>query len=138
MKNDRLKWRLYYGDGTTVTGDKRDEWDAAPPRNVVGLVQQSDALGRSVMPSDLFFWPPWLERPFGTDHWGVIDYLCECGSLEIEDSVSELPVEIFFARGIKIGRMLNNYEWKIIWKRMVNDPDFPVKSSNNEAERVPS
>ena len=133
-----MLWRLYYGDGTTVTGVTRAEWMAAPARNVVGLVQTSERLGRSVMPADLFHWAPWMDRPFGTDEYGIRDHLLEVGAIEPEQSMSSVSSSLLFKYGIKIGRMLNNADWEKIWKMMVRDQDFPVKSSNNQAERVPA
>ena len=130
-------WRLYYGDGTTVDGITKTEWIAAPAQNVVGLVQSSERTGRSIQPADLFHWAPWMDRPFGVDQWGVIDHLLEIGAITTRKSINSIPVGTLFSRGIKIGRMLNNDDWQVLWKRMVKDPDFPVKSSNNEAERVP-
>lgn len=129
-------WRLYYGDGATVDGVTRTEWISAPARNVVGLVQASERTGRSVQPADLFHWAPWMDRPFGVDQWGVIDHLIEIGEITQQKALNSIPAETLFSRGIKIGRMLNNDEWQVIWLRMVNDPGFPVKSNREATERV--
>ena len=132
-----MAWRLYYGDGDTSEGFSRDDWLKSPARNVVGLVQSSDRVGRTILPADYFHWPPWLDRPFGTDQWGVIDHLLEIGVMEPSDPISSVPPNVLFANGIKLGRMLNNNDWQKIWVRMTEDPGFPRKSNPEKWERVP-
>lgn len=75
------RWRIHYGDGTTWEDDPR----AAPPLNVQCIVQADDdpqnSLGRVLMAGFDFYW--WEGQWFGSDLFGLFDYLERCAHAKV-------------------------------------------------------
>lgn len=128
-----LKWRLYYGDGTTFDSTM-GLWEDAPWLNV-GLLTTRDTVpssnlrhaGAITWPGDFYLWWPGEEYPRSVDWAGLLDYLGELGE-GYDLKGSDLSLEWLAQRGVKFGRSLPEQQWSEIRKLAFADPDFPRSS----------
>ena len=105
--NVELKWRIYYDDGSTFS-NLDGTFEEAPSDGVLGVVEKDADVGRCV------YW--------GKEHY----YVLPDGTIGFADDLGP------FLRGlgiIKFGRWTGKKPWTRALKRMVEDPDFPSKTS---------
>ena len=130
-------WRIYYGDGSTVEGDTRAEWVAAPARNVQ-VVVASDTfppgdvrnVGRVLAHAhDFYLWAPRMPLPWGVDGIGLLDHLLEANRITADITLSQLSIAQLTAWGVKMARTISDSEFDAILQRAMNDPGFPPKSA---------
>jgi hypothetical protein len=70
-----VKFRIYYGDGTTYEGDPFD----APRLDVQVIVQPDPRVGYALISSaDYYYWEPELGGWKGTTGFGLYDHLIRC------------------------------------------------------------
>ena len=89
-----LKWRIYYGDGTTVDSSQCDVYDV-PARNVQVAASHTPDPQHStgclpVHRKDYYWWEPDCEEWSGGDLFGLFDYLIQPG-----------PKKVLFGRTIE-------------------------------------
>lgn len=114
--NPALRWRIYYGDGTTFSNlDGSPE--AAPALNVQAIVEYDPQVGRALTVRRDFYIRvegEWM----GVDWFGLIDQL--------------------MAQGIvKAGRSLPSSRFEQIYQQAVSDPGLPPKSALHWLEQKP-
>lgn len=111
-----MKWRIYYGDGSTYSNKDGKPFDA-PPDNVQAIVFADRDHGRIINAMRDFYW--WMgDEWYGGDLFGLFDHLRQPG-----------PRKVLFARSIP------NEQYQEIIKTALADPDFPPKSANAPGER---
>lgn len=113
-----LRWRIYYGDGTTFDVRDGHAFDA-PARNVQMIAVADPDHGWYLCRSDDYYW--WLPQTDtwqGGDKFGLFDYLIEPG-----------PKRVLF------GRTIGNAQFNAIFDRAMNDPEIPQKSGWQPRER---
>lgn len=104
-----MNWRIYYGDGSTYDGEPF----AAPSLNVQAIAQLDDEVGRHVIAGFDFYWyEPSEDKWWGGEAFGLWDYLSRPG-----------------VRKVIFARTLLNEDYRAVFKRACEDPDFPVKSA---------
>lgn len=109
---DKIKWRIYYGNGFIFDGEP----NKAPKRNVQVIIQTDVEIGREILIKyDFYLWvkDKWL----GVDQFGLFDKLFDNNTQSL----------IALA-----GRMLTITEYKEIYKKALNDSDFPNKSAKRD------
>jgi len=114
-----MKWRIYYGDGTTFDGSVED----APGDNVQVIVQQSISHGRTIIAGGRDFRGGfyWWENDLGWnvgDNIGLILYLTRPGW-----------------KKVVFGQTILDETYREIYGQAVSDPDFPVKTGWDRGER---
>lgn len=108
-----MKWRIYYGDGSTYDGDPF----LAPPDNVQCVVIADPDHGRILRAMKDFYW--WIgDEWYGGDLFGLFDYLRQPG-----------PKKVIFARS------LSDRQYQATIKAALADPDFLPKSAMAPGER---
>jgi hypothetical protein len=112
---EMMKWRVYYGDGSTFSNEDGDPSEA-PALNVQIIIVRDDdphsQLGRyAVHKFDFYWWddPDW----FGGELFGLFDYLSRPGH-----------------KRVLFGRTVGNADFQAIVDRALADPDFIRKSKN--------
>lgn len=112
------KWRVYYGDGTTVESDGFPV-DRVPARNVQVVVQDHPSVGWSMVHTrDFYIWAD--ERWRGVDQFGLYDYLCEPGW-----------------KRVLFGRTINRDDFNTIYQQAKRDTKFARKSGFTRDEIKP-
>jgi hypothetical protein len=137
-----MKWRVYYGDGSTFDGVPED----APTWDVQAIVQPHIESGRYII--CLYDYYIYREgRWFGVDNVGAIDYLLHYvklgrqnpdGTFSIKQKkISSLDFILYGANKghIKIGRMLRKERFQEIHRNADSDPDFPKRTAYRSNER---
>ena len=111
-----MKWRIYYGDGTTFDSDDGATTEA-PATNVQAIVQPDPDVGRHIINRfDWYFFDEESGEWFGVDWFGLIDWMMRTGL-------------------VKAGRTIGNREYREILQRASDDPGFERKSGWRENER---
>lgn len=101
----KLKWRIYYGDGSCFDSSMGKPEDA-PPVNVQVILQPHKENGRQTI--HLWDWYYWYKDYwYGADIWGLLDQL-------LWNRVT----------AVKQGRMTTNEQYEEIMKKAISDPDF--------------
>ncbi len=114
-----LRWRIYYGDGTTF--DARDGGAfEAPARNVQMIAVADPDHGWYLCRSNDFYW--WLPNDTwqGGDMFGLFDYLIEPGQ-----------------KRVLFGRTIGHEAFAAIKPRAYEDPDIPQKTGWRPGEHRP-
>lgn len=113
-----MKWRIYYGDGTTFD-DTMGEPEDAPAFDVQCIVFPNKDHGKTML--QRFDWYYWHKEDgwWGGDLFGVLDLFMHFPKLVI---------------ALKAGRNIGNDKYKDILDRAINDPDFPVKTGSVKGE----
>lgn len=140
-----MKWRIYFGDGSTFDSSLGVPEDA-PTWDVQAIVQPHIESGRYII--CLYDYYVYREgRWFGVDNVGAIDYLLHYiklgrqnpdGTFSIRNKkISSLDFILYGAdKGhIKIGRMLRKDKFLEIHRNADNDPDFPKRTAYRSNER---
>lgn len=113
-----MRWKIFYGDGTTYSDLNGDAWDA-PPVNVQAVVVSDPQHGWYCCRADDFYWYiPEENRWYSGERFGMFDYLTQPGMKKI----------IF-------GRSIPDWEYQQILDRAMNDPDLPAKTGWQAHER---
>lgn len=113
-----IDWRIYYGDGSTVTSADCAPEDV-PKRNVQCIVRPDEDAGRLVeRENDNYVWDYSRNNWKGVDQFGLYDYLIEPG----------VKIVLF-------GRTISEAEYSAILERATSDPDLPPKSAWRKTER---
>jgi hypothetical protein len=113
-----MRWRIYYGDGTTYDDSQGPAWDA-PARNVQAIVVSDPDHGWYILRADDFYW--YLadeDRWYSGDRFGMYDYLLDPG-----------------AKRILFGRSIPNAEYARILDRAMGDKLLPEKTGWRPDER---
>lgn len=110
-----MRWRIYYGDGTTWN----DDAFAAPARNVQMIAVADPNHGWYLCRSSDYYWyladsDTWQSG----DLFGLFDYLIEPGK-----------------KRVLFGRTITNREFEAILTRAYNDPEIPQKTGWQPRER---
>jgi hypothetical protein len=133
-----MNWKLYYSDGSTFSSEDGD-WADAPYRGVLAVVVPDEYAGRVVDTGDFYAWPRWCSMPESMDQWGLMDYLIDLKKMGEHNTID--IAQVSFANlalyGVKIGRSLNNSDWREAQRRIVEDADamFPPKQGRTSRER---
>jgi len=107
-----MRWRVYYGDGTTFS-DQDGSPDEAPSLNMQVVVQHTDREGRIMICEHDYYWfDPQVGEWVGGDLFGLFDFLQRRG-------------------GHGFGRTIASDAYHTIKRRASYDPDFPRKSIHN-------
>ena len=118
-----MKWKIYYGDGTTF-GSQDGLPQDAPGLDVQVIVMESKNHGWMTQAGDHYY--IWDCRGGETRWWGVDRF--------------GLDEYLFYSSGFKVaksGRKLSTEQFSKIFRRASNDPDFPAKTSFALRERKP-
>ena len=114
-----MQWKIYYSDSTY--SDDEGPPELAPKRDVQAVVVKSELVGRRVeRGSDFYVWAPGRGGWRGVDQFGLYDYLIDPGH-----------------KVVLFGRVLSNPEYRAVFERAANDPDFPENSAIHPDERAP-
>lgn len=114
-----IPFRIYYDEYETYDGDPY----LAPGFGALLIVEADKDHGKRIVSgADYFIWDDRGEgeRWWAVDFVGMIDYLGRPGT-----------------RKVLIGRMVANSVWNSIYKRALDDPDFPIKTAYSCYERHP-
>ena len=106
-----MRWRIYYGDGSTFDNTMGTP-EAAPPTNVQVIVAYSPENGRELFHK--WDWYFYKNGWWGCDIHGLLD-------------------KLMHERGIitvKQGRTISLQIYKMLVKQATDDPDFPPKSAD--------
>lgn len=111
-----MKWRIYYGDGSTFDSSQGEPSDA-PAFNVQCIVENDPDVGRVILADDDWYyfdvaWGRWLK----SDLYGLLDKL-----------LNRIQIE-----GVMSGRSTKSY--REVLAQALADPDFPVKSATKSRE----
>lgn len=140
MEERRPAWRLYYGDGSTFS-DLDGSWGEAPWRDVQALNTLDPDLGREVdIPRygrNFYLWAPWAEKPWAVDWAGLMDFLLEVEAIDDATTLAEVRLQTLADHGVKLGRSINNHEFRDVLAAAISDPDFPTKSAFGSDEIPP-
>lgn len=117
-----MKWKLYYEDGSTYSSDD-GEWVDAPVRGVVGLGIPHRHHGRQILSGDAYLLQDGHEEPQASDIFGVMSHLLARSVMTADKPLSLVAPEVMFRAGIKFGHNVDNEEWAILQKWMVEDAD---------------
>ena len=117
-----IKWRVYYGDGSTFSDHNGSAW-SAPGRDVQVIVLADSNHGWRTQAGDNYY--VWDNRGddhrwWGVDDFGLFDYLIDPGY-----------------KRVLFGRRISNQEFSEIFKRASVDDDIPHKTSFAHQERKP-
>lgn len=134
-----MKWKLYYGDGSTFS-DEDGSWEDAPALDVQALVCEDSDVGYELNEGSdgwiqNYIWWPEASRPWGVDAYGSLDYLVEVGALELGEPISTMSLQDLIDAGMKIGRSINSKRFEEIHQRAARDDYFPAKSARTRMER---
>lgn len=130
-------WRIYYGDGTTVEGDTRAQFVAAPARDVqvvatIDFYPLSSVynVGRLTQHGlDYYAWPAGATLPRPMDAVGVLDALVQDGVATVASKLGDFSLLQLATAGVKFGRWLDKVAFLRILDRATTDPGFPAKSA---------
>lgn len=105
-----LRWRIYYGDGSTFDGRDGPASDA-PARDVQMIAVADPDHGWYLVRSTDYYW--WLPNDTwnGGDIFGLFDYLIEPG-----------------LKRVLFGRTIETARFRAIFDRAMNDPEIPQKT----------
>ena len=116
LQMSKIKWRIYYGDGTTFD-ENQGTPEQAPPLNVQVIVVDDADVGRQLLHLwDWFYWDG--EQWCGADIHGLLDQI-------LHNQVT----------AVKQGRTLPQREFDDIKNRAIADTDFLPKSTSRNLER---
>lgn len=109
-----MKWRIYYGDGSTWNGSP---WDA--PTTGVQLIVRTDQFnGRYLLAQkDYYYYDPEADDWYGSDRGGFYAYLMRPG-----------PKRVAF------GEWVPTEVYQSCVERALADPDFPPKTAIDPGE----
>ena len=114
----KIKWKIYYGDGSTFTDGDGLPQDA-PCRNIQVIAQVSDVVGQTIIRNtDFYIFSEELGGWEGVDNYGLWDYLSDPG-LKI----------------VKFGRIVTNQRWYELQTVVKNDDYLPPKTAWFKHER---
>ena len=135
-----LRWKLYYGDGDTFS-DADGSWEDAPARDVQALVIEHEDVGYEVNEGSdgtihNYIWWPGQPHPWGTDHYGTLDYLVAVGALAPDEPVDTLSMADLVEAGVKVGRSISSDRWREVIAAARADDYFPTKQGRTRAERA--
>ena len=115
---ESLKWKIFYGDGSTIT-DEDSAPENVPKRNVQVIVMEDKDCGRYIdRGNDFYLWRDW--GWYSADAYGLWDYLEQPGK-----------------KIVLFGRTISNRDFKKLFAVAVNDPYLPEKTSFDSHERQP-
>jgi hypothetical protein len=134
-----MKWKLYYGDGTTFS-DEDGTWEEAPWRGLIALVVMEPDTGWFIEEGSdgriqAYVNPSWTDNPIGVDYFGLVDYLLEMGYMTGDMVIKDIPPDELASYGVKIGRTIDTKEFYRLRHKASNDPDLPQKSARKWGER---
>lgn len=113
-----MKWKVFYGDGSTVNGSFPVE--AIPTQNVQIILIADDEYGRIMLHRyDYYGFDFDLERWFGFDLFGLWEYLTRPG-----------------LKKVLFGRTLPHEQWNPIYQAVKSDTDMPKKTGWTEREQT--
>lgn len=116
-KENFLKWKIYYSDGSFFTNKDGNPEDA-PGRGVQIILQRDDMIGREVLrATDFYVWKD--NKWYAMEYFGFVDYLIQPG-LKI----------------VKLGEYITNEEYRRLLGLAINDDGFPKKSGSYNHEGV--
>lgn len=125
-----MKWKIYYGDGSTFSSNDGSPGEA-PITNVQVIVQPGKASGRYWQTqSDYYVF--WYDRWVGTDVAGVLDFLAYRNLFEWG---SEIDAAVIIQRAVntglvKLGRTMQSKEdYYALLARANEDRDFPTRTA---------
>ena len=124
-----MKWRIYYGDGSTFSNQDGTPEDA-PIANVQVIVQPHLMSGR-YWQTMCDYYVYWSDHWVGTDIAGVLDFLVDSGLLQWG---SEIDAAVIVQRAVntglvKLGRTLEKKRYYAILKQANADPNFPRRTA---------
>jgi hypothetical protein len=130
-----MKFKIYYGDGSTYS-DEDGLFEDAPYLNVMILATEDPDVGRELdfgARGEFYAWWPGKTKPWGFDRVGILDYLHEIGYPE-STYLSDLSLEDFKKAGVKIGRSIDNHEFRSVLQMVNEDPYLQPKSAISQRE----
>ena len=115
-----MKWKIWYGDGTTFTGEDCKPEDV-PKQNAQLVVIEDKEHGRVICKSDDFYiWDMYdgLMSWQGCDYFGYVDYMMRPGS-----------------KIVLFGRTLGNVDYRNLVQKAFDDDYLPQKTAWHVGER---
>ena len=110
-----MKWKVFYGDGTTFSNLDGSPYDA-PRLNVMAIIGPDRFTGRYIVSDkDAYWWEN--DRWFGGDRRGEWDYLCRLGP-----------------RVVLYGRSVPDEHYNAVISAALKDPTFPPKTARGRGE----
>ena len=112
-----LRWRIYYGDGSTFDSSLGKP-DDAPAFGVQTVVEQDDSVGRTILAGfDWYYYHVESGKWWGSDIHGLLDKL------------------LFRIEVVAISQGRNSADFDEILQRSIDDPDFPKKAGRVAREK---
>jgi hypothetical protein len=118
-----IEWRIYYFDDSTFSNLDGAHWDA-PGLGVQVIVQIDQDHGWETQARDEYY--VWEDRGDGYKWWGV-DKFAMWEYLFIEPG----------RKRVLAGKRMTRNRFSEIYKRAMNDPDFPKKTAFSSTEPQP-
>ena len=118
-----MNWKVYYSDGSTFSNQDGTPW-IVPALGVQVIIQADIDHGWETQAHDDYY--VWDDRGDGPKWWGVDDF----GMWEY------LFIEPGHKRVLS-GRRMSRERFSEIFKRAMNDPDFPKKTASACGEPQP-
>lgn len=124
-----MKWRIYYGDGSTFS-NKDGAPEDAPITNVQVIVQPHRQSGRYWQTArDYYIY--WGDHWVGTDIAGVLDFLADRHWFQWGNEIdSAVLVQRAVRTGcVKLGRTIKKEAFYALLSYANKDPDFPRRTA---------
>ena len=120
---EKIKWRIYYGNGTTFDNTEGSGREAPPVGVQVIVCYNEDGIRHVVHKWDWYYLKK--EEWWGCDVFGLLDQL-------LYDSKGEVLA-------IKQGRTVSDKTYESLLKKAINDKDFltePKKTDRNSPQQA--
>lgn len=113
-----MEWKILYSNHSFSAEEGPPE--SAPKCDVQVILVRDDMVGRRIESrNDFYIWTDHGWR--GCDYAGFFDYLMQPGT-----------------KIVLFGRSIPDPDWRALWTRATQDPDFPPKSACYPYENIPS
>ncbi len=128
-----LRWRIYYGDGTTFDNLQGD-WLDAPSRGVLCVTSASEETGqRCAQGRNFYVMTDWGEV-YGMDWPGLWDLLIQWEHPEAHKPLRDVDLDAMMGP-VKYGEMVPREVFQRIFNRAKHDPDFPQRSARDRDDK---
>ena len=114
----RLRWKIFYVDGSTYS-NKQGNPEDAPGNGVAAVVQEDDVVGVQVHHQhDFYCFASKFGGWYALDYFGLAQYLAYPG-----------------LKTVKLGDVMPTHKYRDLIASLHKDPDLPNKSARYNWER---
>ena len=107
-----MRWKVYYGDGSTFSSDQGSPL-SAPTHNVQIILEATEKEGVIRLSGKDYYWfDQDLDQWCAGDFMGMVDYAMRCST-------------------VKQARSMTTADFDALFQVCVDDPDFKKKSMRN-------